>query len=224
MGEGNGCLRDDSGLADVEGPEPAAFGFRDVERLLVGREADPVRGQHRMRDLDDMRPVGFRVIDGALVAVAMARLAEIGEIESAVAIKHDVVRPLELDVAAAIVEHAELAGLGVDALDAAAAIAFGRADRTQQARLLAPFEAAVVADIERAVRPDREAVGAAPDISDDAHRPVRRDAGDGSARDFDQRDGAVFQSDRTFGKAQSGRQNFHVVHVVSSPYVCFHQR
>ena len=53
-----------------------------------------------------------------------------------------------------LVEDAHGAGLGIDPLDAAAGIVGGRADRAQQARLLVPVEAAVVADIERAVRPD----------------------------------------------------------------------
>ena len=52
----------------------------------------PFGRQHRMRDLDDLRAVGLRVIDAAVVAVARAGLAEIGEVEAAAGVEHDVVR------------------------------------------------------------------------------------------------------------------------------------
>ncbi len=58
-----------------------------------------------MRDLDDLRAVRQRVVDHAMVAVARAGLAEIGEIEPAMRVEHDVVRPVQLVGAAAVVQH-----------------------------------------------------------------------------------------------------------------------
>ena len=106
-----------------------------------------------MRNLHDVRPVDLGVIDAPLIAVAMTGLAEIGEVESAAAVENDVVRPLQRVVAATIVKTAKLAGLEIDPFDASAGIVCGRPRRAQHARLLAPLEAAVVADIERSVWP-----------------------------------------------------------------------
>jgi hypothetical protein len=78
-----------------------------------------------------------------------------------------------------------------------------------------PLEAPVVADIERLVRPQGEPVGSAPEIRDDGHLAIRRHARDRSARDFNQRDRAVYKRHRTLRKAQPRRQHFHIDHSVS---------
>ena len=75
-----------------------------------------------MRNLDDVRSVGLGVVDAPLVAVAMAGLAEISEVESAAAVENDVVRPLQLGIAATIVKKAQLAGLRIDPFDSSAGI------------------------------------------------------------------------------------------------------
>src|SRR3984893_8049429 len=79
---GIGCrerlFAENPGLDDVEGEEARGFGVRDVNRLLVRRQADPVRGQHWMDELDYLRTVGKRVIKPAVVAVAPPSLSKIG--------------------------------------------------------------------------------------------------------------------------------------------------
>src|SRR5438132_7162461 len=55
---GIGCrerlLAENPGLDDVEGEEARGFGVSDINGLLVRREADAVRGQHRVDELDDL--------------------------------------------------------------------------------------------------------------------------------------------------------------------------
>ena len=60
---------DDARLDDVEREEARAFGIGDIDGLFVRRQADPVRGQHRIGQLDDLRAVRQRVIQPAIVAV-----------------------------------------------------------------------------------------------------------------------------------------------------------
>jgi hypothetical protein len=78
-----------------------------------------------MRNLDDVRSIDLGVIDGPPVAVAMTGLAEISEVESAAAVENDVVWPLQLGLAATIVEEARLAGLLIDPFDPSAGIVCG---------------------------------------------------------------------------------------------------
>ena len=125
VGRGPGLPGEHPGLQDVERPEARGLGLGDVERLAVGRQADAVRGHHREGDLADQRAVGLGVEHRAIVHLALAPLAEVGEVEAAMGVEHDVVGAAQLDLVGAAVEHLDRAGLEVDALDPAARIVPG---------------------------------------------------------------------------------------------------
>ncbi len=55
----------------------------DVKRLAVGREADAVRAHHVGTLAADFRAVGGGVINGAMIAAAVAHLSMIGKPEAA---------------------------------------------------------------------------------------------------------------------------------------------
>src|SRR5581483_4988464 len=80
---------------------------------------------------------------------------------AALPVEHEVVRCRQFVAVALAVEGAGLAGLGVDALDRPALVVGRRAGR-QEARRRLVDGAAVVADIERAVRAGGDAVGPPP--------------------------------------------------------------
>ena len=101
-----------------------------------------------------MRAVRLRVVQAAVIALAREALAEVREPEPAAAIEHDVVRTAEPFAVERLVEALEAAGREIDALDAAGRVVSGRAQRQAQAVRYAPLEAAVVAHVDRAVRPD----------------------------------------------------------------------
>src|SRR5690606_8413758 len=171
---GPGLAADLSGAGNLEGPEAAGLGFGDVEAVAGRGEADAVGGDHREGDFLDQAAVGLGVPNAAAVPVAGARLAQVAEPEAAMRIEHDVVRAAELHVAGAAIEDLHRAGLQVDALDAAAAIVLGLKDRPALARLLVPFEAAIVADIAFAVGTDGGTVRPAAGCRDHLLRAVRQ--------------------------------------------------
>ena len=70
----------------------------------------------------DAAAVGLGIVDGATVDLARTALAEVGEIETAMRIEHDVVRALERITGARGVKRLDCACRQVDALDAAARI------------------------------------------------------------------------------------------------------
>src|SRR5690349_9955195 len=90
-----------------------------------------------------------------MVSVARTGLAEVGEVEAAVGVEHQVVWPVQLVRAAAVVKYADFAGARIDSLNAAADVVRRHHGWPEQVFLQAPGEAAVVADVERAVRADR---------------------------------------------------------------------
>ena len=117
-------------------------------------------------------------------------------------VEHDVVRPAQLVRAAAVVQHADRAGLRIHPLDPAAGVVRRLHGRPQQAHLQPPGEAAVVADVERAVRPHRHAVRPAAGPRDHLHRAVRQHAADGLTLDLHQHHRAVPHRHRSLRKAQ----------------------
>src|SRR5262249_9238963 len=107
------------------------------------------------------------------------------------------------------VEVGDLARLQVDALDAAADVVVRLVPRHDDAAHVVPLEATVVADVARAVRPDRRAVRPAAALADDGDLPVPRHAREGAATDLDDDDAAVGHGDRSFGKLEAGRDGPH---------------
>src|SRR6202007_139919 len=96
------------------------------------------------------------VVEPAMIAVAAASLAEIGEIKPALAIKDDVVRRRQFVAVALAIEDAHLAGARIDPLNVAALVIPRRPGREKAACGI--FGAAIVAEIERAVGAARQAV------------------------------------------------------------------
>ena len=109
-----------AGLGNLIGPEPRGRRLRDVDGLLVRRQADAVGRQHAEHDLDDLLHAGLDVIDAADIHLAGAALAEIGEPEAAALVEHEIVRPAQLVLAAPVDHRLDLAALQVDPLDRAA--------------------------------------------------------------------------------------------------------
>src|SRR5262249_62030714 len=83
--------------------------------------------------------------------------AMVGEVEAAMPVEDEVVRPDEGMFAAARIEYVPLVRSGVEPLDPAARITFRHAgaDAIDTVDLLEP-EAAAVAEIERPIRPHRQ--------------------------------------------------------------------
>jgi len=139
-----------------------------------------------------------------MIGVVRMMLAEIGEPETAIGIEDDVVRPRQRLPVAAIVQPLDPAGGKIDALDAAAAVIGGGIARDQHPGVgAAPFEAAVVADVQRAVGADRGTVGAAAGRRHHRRAAVGIDAADPSGGDLDDDHRAVAHPYRPFGKCQS---------------------
>ena len=202
-GDGHGSFLTTPGLDDVEGPQPRRLGLGDIERLAVGRQADAVRRDQRVGDLDDARAVALGVIDAADIHVARPPLAEIGEVDAAVRVADQIVRPAQLVSATLAVEHVDRAGGEVDPLEPSAAVILGLDKRPAAALVIdRPFEAAIVDDVALAVRADRGAVGAAAGSGDDRLRAVRRDLGQRTGGDLDQDHRAVGAGDGPFGELQ----------------------
>ena len=192
-----------AGPGELEGPAARGRGLDHVERLLVGREADAVGPLEREDRLLDRRAVRLGVVDDAAVAVALARLAQIGEPEPARPVEHQVVRPAQALAVAAVVERVELARLRIHHLDAAGHVVVGLGHREELARAVHELEAAVVGHVHLAARAHRGAVRAAAERGDHVDLPVRRHARERAALDLDQDDGAVRHRHRTLGEPQS---------------------
>ena len=82
----------------------------------------------------------------------------------------------------------------------------------QQAVLIGPFEAAVVADVNRPVRADRRAVGPAAGFRHNFAPAIGQDPGKASALNFDHQQRAIAHGDRPFGKAKSFGDGFDMHH------------
>src|SRR5205823_14717212 len=151
---------DGAGFGDFIGPQPRGRRLRNVDRLLVRRQADAVGGQHAVHGFDDLLHAGFEIIERADIHLAGAALAEIGEPEAAVLVEHQVVRPPQRVLAASVDYGLDLAAMHVDALDRAALIVVGLRPRHDHLAGGNPAEAAIVADVHLAVGPQRRAIGA----------------------------------------------------------------
>jgi hypothetical protein len=196
---------------DIERPQPGALGIGDVEHLAVGRQGTAVGAEDRIGDAGDLRAVGQCVVEPAVVAMAGVALAEIGEIEPALLVEHQVVGGGELVAVALGVERLRLARLRVEALDRAALVAGMRPLAHRRALDIA--RAAVVAEIERAVGPDRESVGPATALREHRGLAVGRDARAAAVADLGQDHRSVGHDGGTFGKAETARQDLYVSHV-----------
>jgi hypothetical protein len=144
-----------------------------------------------------------------VIALMLEALAEVREPEPAVAIEDEVVRAAEPRAFEVVVDALEFAGREVDALDAAGRVVVGRVHGEQHAVRRAPGEAAVVADVHGAVRPDRRAVRSVAELCDH-FRPAVPHARQRAASDLDEHDGAVGHGDGAFGELQTFGEYFEV--------------
>ncbi len=153
-----------------------------------------------------------------MVALVRVALAEVGEIEAALSVEHDVVRRRQFVAVALAVEDARFPGLWVDALDRAVLVVGRRAGR-HPARRSVIGAAAIVANVERAVGAGGDTVGAAAGLADLALAAVRHDAGDLAAGNLAEDHRTVCHPYRPFGKPQTigDGANIAVGHA-SSPY------
>ena len=195
---------------DGERPEPPRRRLRDMHFLAVGRQADAVRGHHAVVHSKDFRPVGTCVEEVPRMADIAVILAEVGEPEPALCIEDDVVRTAQRNAVAFGIEVRDRPVRQVDALDLARLVIIGRPVRNRHPVIVEPFEPAIVADIDRAVRTDGRAIRASAKFGDDLDLAVRRHPRQCLPFDLDEDDGAVLHRDRAFGKLQTLADQFHV--------------
>src|SRR5947199_145762 len=99
-------------------------------------------------------PSGELTVTTPLISVA----TEIGEVDAALLVDHEVVRPAQRVAGALAVQHLDGAGREIDPLQAAAAVVACLHQRPDAALFAVPLEAAIVGDIGFAVGTDRGAV------------------------------------------------------------------
>src|SRR5262249_24392695 len=152
------------------------LGFGGIQHAIVRRQSHAIGKRDREHQLADLAAVGFRVVDAATIDLAFAPLAVHGEVEAAITIEDQVVRSVQQPAVAAVVHGLHTTCAQVHALDASALVVGARATGAQQAALARPLEAAVVADIDRTVRTDGGAIGAAAGVRDLFLRAIGMDA------------------------------------------------
>ena len=126
-----GLLGDLARRGDVERPDAPGLRLGHVERLAVGRQAAAVRRGEREGDFLDLAAVCLGVVDAAAIPIALAHLAEVGEVEAAVRIEDKVVGPVQLMVRSPRIERRDGAAVQVDSLDASARVVGGLHVRAQ---------------------------------------------------------------------------------------------
>ena len=221
--EGGDAAIDDGGHADLAAGldrqavqklialQIAEIGVGGIDHRLVRREADPVGRDDVVAHPHDLRAVGLGVIERAELAALRRRTAVIGEPEAAGLVEDDVVGSDQPAAVARVVQGGEGAGRKVDPLDHAALVGRRRGARdVHPVQLLELEGAAVVADIDRAVGPDRRAVRPAADLGDDAGLAVGRDPGERLAFDLHQHHRAVGHGDGAFRELKAFGDEFEV--------------
>ena len=198
-------MRGASWPGDVDVPRPHATGDRlgGVDPRAVRRQGDAVGVVEAVDELGDRRAVGRAVVHAGLVLVTSAGLAEIGEVEAALVVEHDVVRPAQRVAAALRVDVLDRPGVDVDALDAAADVVGRLRAGGDDAVELVPLEAAVVADVDLAVGSDRGAVGAAARRGDARDGAVRAHRRQRPGLDLDDEHPPVLEPDRPLRELQA---------------------
>ncbi len=163
-----------------------------------------------MDHLDDPASVAAGVEDGPDVAHPADGLTEVGEVEPPFGVEDEVVGAPQRDVAAMRVQGLGGTGAEIDPLDRARGVV-GRKPVAgpQELAVLPEVQAAVVAHVEAAIRPQGQTVGPAPDRRHQGNRAVRIDAFDGPSGDFCDQNGPIRERHRPLGKPQSFRNHLH---------------
>ena len=118
-------------------------------------------------------------------------------------IEDEIIGAAQCVAIARTIDHLELAGFKVHALNAAAAVIPGLGHGIKQAIAPLPGKAAGVADIEIAIGAKGRAIGAAAGPGDVMFFPIGRYAGDGARCEFDDNERAIGQPDWAFGKGEA---------------------
>ena len=108
-------------------PDPTGVGFSHIQKPVVGGNAYAVRSIDWKHNLSNVRAVCARVEHRAAIALAFVDLARIGEVESALAIEHDVVGSTQRDITTVAVQNLDAAAPEIDGFDPAARVVFSRA-------------------------------------------------------------------------------------------------
>ena len=156
----------------------------------------------------------MRVVQAAIAAVALVALAEVGEVEATLAVEHDVVGRRKQVTADLGVEDPALPGRKIDALYGAAAVV-GRGTHAHE--MAGQIQrAAVVAEIERPIGTEGEAVRPSGGRAQAGDGAIGGNAGDVAAIDLGDDDGAIGQRHRAFGEAEAACDDFDIGHVLCS--------
>ena len=102
-------------------------------------------------------------------------------------IEHQVVRTDKPSTVAAVVEPLDLARLGIDDINRAALIVRRLQTCTQSIAFTNPTKTTVVGDVNFAVRTHRGAIRTAVHLGDQFDTPIRADASESLALDFDKK-------------------------------------
>ena len=148
-----------------------------------------------------------------MVAMPGIPLAEVGEVEPAMHIKDDVVRRRQLVAVDLGVQRLRLTGFGVDPLDVAELVV--RVRRNAHRVALDILAAAVVAQIQRAVRPKGQPIRPAAATGKHTGFAVRFDLRELVVADFRQDHRSVRAHHWSFRETESGRQDLNVTHGIS---------
>ncbi len=148
--------------------------------------------------------IGPGVIDHAVVAIVCPGLAQVGEVETAMGVEHQVVRTVQPVGAAAVVQHCDSAAARIDTLDTAADVIGRNHGRAEQVLFQPPGETAIVADVERTIRTNGGAIRPSAGAGDHLNGAVRQHPAEGLPLDFDQHDRPIADRYRAFREAQPG--------------------
>src|SRR5262245_18639824 len=197
---------------NVEGPQPRPFGVRHIENRAIRREPAAIRTQERKRELDNLRSIRQGVIDPSMVTMTRIGLTEVGEIEATMPIEHQVIRRRELVPVAGGIQRGGFPRLRVNALDGPTRVVGVRALPHRRAfDIPAP---AVVAQIERAVRANRQAVWATPRVREHAGTPIREHPRAATVADFGQHHRAIMADHWTFRETEPRGKNGDFTHAI----------
>ena len=124
----------------------------------------------------------------------------IGEPESAISVKDQVIRSAKLYITCVGVEHFELTGVEVNTLDAAAGVPIRHVTGVCLTSCLVELHAAVVADIDLAIGSYSSPIGSASEVGDHFNRAIWVHSAQRLARNLDQHDRSICHGNRAFGE------------------------
>ena len=125
---------------------------------------------------------------------------QIGEPKATLLVENNIIGAAQRIAAYFRIQHLDLAGRQINALNAPARIVFGNITGKQQAVHIVPFKAAIIANIDRAIGANGRAVRPAAGFGNHFDFSVRGDTAQRAARNLNQYDRAIGHGNRPFGK------------------------